>query len=109
MRTQTKIALIVALLAGAVSLQANVTANWAKNCVSCHGKDGRGQTIMGKKVGARDYTDPKVQESFTDEEAFKIIKEGLTKGGKEIKKGFADKLSDEEIKALIAHVRKFKK
>ncbi len=107
MKTQTKIALTVALLAGAVSLQADVVANWNKHCASCHGKDGKGQTVMGKKAGARDYTDAKVQDSFTDEEAFKLTKEGIKKDGKDVMKPYAEKLSDDEIKELVAHILMF--
>ena len=32
---------------------------------------------MGKKHGAKDYTDAKVQDELKDEAAFKAIKEGL--------------------------------
>jgi cytochrome c553 len=109
MKAQTKLVLTVALLAGAVSLQADVAANWSKHCASCHGKDGKGQTTMGKKAGAKDYTDAKVQEGFTDEEAFKVTKEGLKKDGKDVMKPYAEKLSDDEIKELVAHIRTFKK
>ena len=108
MKAQTKIALTAALLVSAVSLQADVVENWNKNCSSCHGKDGKGQTTMGKKAGAKDYTDPKVQESFTDEEAFKATKEGIKKDGKDVMKPYAEKLSDDEIKELVAHIRQFK-
>ena len=79
MKTTTKIAMTVALLVGAGTLQADVAANWKKNCASCHGQDGKGQTKMGKKLGANDYTDPAVQAGFTDEEAFKATKEGIVK------------------------------
>ena len=109
MKTPTRIAMIVALLAGAVSLQADVEANWQKNCASCHGKDGTGKTTMGKKAGARDYTDASVQASFTDEEAIKATKEGIQKDGKNVMKAYGEKLSDEEIKELVAHIRAFKK
>jgi len=109
MRTTTKIALTVALLAGAVSLQADVEANWQKNCASCHGKDGTGKTTMGKKAGAKDYTDASVQAGFTDEEAFKATKEGIQKDGKNVMKPYGEKLTDEEIKELVAHIRAFKK
>lgn len=108
MRATTKIAIIVALLTGAFCLRADVEANWKKNCASCHGQDGKGQTMMGKKAGAKDYTDPKVQEGFTDEEAVKATKEGVKKDGKTVMKPYADKLSDDEIKELVAYIRKFK-
>lgn len=84
---------------------ADVKANWDKHCASCHAKDGTGNTRMGKKADVKDWTDPKVQESVTDDKAFKSVKEGLTEKGKERMKPYADKVSDEEIKALIAHMR----
>jgi cytochrome c553 len=83
---------------------------WDKNCASCHGKDGKGQTKMGQKAGVKDYTDAKVQEGMKDDVAFKSVKEGLKdKDSKELMKPFAEKLSDDEIKSLIAHMRTFKK
>jgi len=84
-------------------------ALWDKNCAACHGRDGKGDTRMGRKAGVKDYTDPKVQESLDDAKAFKSVKEGLTEDGKERMKPFAEKLSDDEIKALIAHMKTFKK
>ena len=87
---------------------ADVKETWDKTCVKCHGADGKGQTKMGQKLGIRDYTDPKVQAAFTDEEAFKALKDGLKdKDGKTQMKP-VEGLSDEEIKGLVQHVRKFK-
>jgi cytochrome c553 len=40
---------------------------------------------------------------------FKAVKEGLKEDGKEKMKPFAEKLKDDEIKTLVAHVRSFKK
>jgi cytochrome c553 len=88
---------------------AEVQANWDKHCVKCHAKDGQGNTRMGRQSGAKDYTNPKVQAELTDEKAFKAIKEGIADKGKEKMKAYGAELSDEEIKALIAHVRTFKK
>ena len=89
---------------------ADVAENWTKNCGSCHGKDGKGETKAGKKAEVKDLTDAKYQDSFTDEQMLKQIKEGMKdKNGKEKMKPFADKLSEEEIKALVAYVRAFKK
>jgi cytochrome c553 len=64
---------------------------------------------MGKKVEAKDYRDPKVQEAMKEIDAIKSVKNGLKQKGVERMKPFADKLTDEEIKALIAHMRTFKK
>ena len=88
---------------------ADAKATYEKDCAKCHGKDGKGDTVMGKKTGAKDYTDPKVQAEMKDDAAFKAIKEGLkSKEGKTLMKPF-DALSDDEIKALVAYMRTFKK
>jgi cytochrome c553 len=110
-RTVAKTAAVLCLFGGALcwSAQAgDVTETWNKDCASCHGKDGKGQTPMGKKFGMKDLTDAKVQAALTDEQAIKDIKEGVTENGKVKMKAFADKLSDDEVKALVAHVRSFK-
>lgn len=93
-----------------VSLAADAKESWTKHCASCHGKEGKGDTKAGKKADVKDLTDAKYQASFTDEQMFKQIKEGMKdKNGKEKMKPFGDKLTDEEIKALVAHVRGLKK
>jgi len=88
---------------------ADVEANWNKHCASCHGKDGSGETRMGKKAGAKDYRDPKIQAEIKPETALKNVKEGMKEDGKEKMKPFAEKLSDDEIKELIAYIKKFEK
>ena len=61
------------------------------------------------KLSAKDLTDPKVQASFTDAKATQSIKEGVKQGGKTTMKAFGGKLTDDEIKALVAYVRTLKK
>jgi mono/diheme cytochrome c family protein len=103
------------LMVGALALAVNtvhavdVGAAYAKHCASCHGKDGKGETKAGKKAKAVDLTDAAYQQKFTDEQAFNDIKNGRKDGDREQMKPFADKLSDEEIKALVAYTRKFAK
>ena len=95
--------------AAALTAAADAKTNWENSCAKCHGTDGKGQTKIGQRVGARDYTDAKVQASFTDEEAFKATKEGLKdKDGKIQMKPYGPALSDDEIKALVAYLRTFK-
>lgn len=102
---------VIAMLA-AVAWTANGTdakALYEKECAKCHGSDGKGDTKMGKKLGAKDYTDPKVQDALTDDAAFKAIKEGLKdKDGKTLMKP-AEGMSDDDIKALVKYMRSFKK
>ena len=97
-------------VAGAVSLHAaDAKENWDKNCTKCHGADGKGKTKMGEKMGAKDYTDAKVQEGLKDDAMTKAIKEGIKDGETTKMKAFGDVLSDDEIKALIKHIRDFMK
>jgi cytochrome c553 len=107
-----KLLLLAAVMgvAAALSAQAaDVKENYKANCAKCHGEDGKGDTKMGKKSGCKDYTDAKVQDELKDDKACKSIKEGMKDGDKELMKPFADKLSDDEIKALVTHMRSFKK
>jgi cytochrome c6 len=97
------------LSTGVILNAAEAKENWTKHCAKCHGEDGKGQTRMGKQAGAKDYTDAKVQAEIKDDKALKVIKEGLVVDGKKKMDPYAEKLSDEEIKALVAHVRTFKK
>jgi cytochrome c553 len=96
-------------LLAATGLGAEVGENWTKHCASCHGKDGKGQTKAGRMAGVKDQTDAQYQAGLKDEKMFTSIKEGLKEAEKDKMKPFKDKLSDEEIKALVAHVRSFKK
>ena len=105
------ITLSVAILAVA-SLSAQAAdgkALYEKDCLKCHGADGKGETKMGKKLGAKDYTDAKVQEELKNDAALKAIKEGFKdKDGKQVMKP-AEGASDEDAKAMIAYMRAFKK
>ena len=101
----------VALVFGGVMAApaAELKALWDQHCVSCHAKDGSGNTRMGKKSGAKDYRDPKIQAELNDEKSLKVVREGIVEKGNERMKAFKDKLTDDEIKQLIAHLRTFGK
>lgn len=77
---------------------------YAKNCATCHGKDGAAKTFKSKFKHAQDLTDAKWQESATDEHVFNSIQNGRGK-----MPAFGKKFSEAEINALVAYVRKFKK
>jgi cytochrome c6 len=74
---------------------------WAQSCASCHGKDGSGNTAMGKKLAVKDYSK---DQGFSDAEATNVITNGKGK-----MKAYKGKLSDADIKALVAYVRSLKK
>jgi len=99
------------LLGGALCWSAtagDATALWNASCAACHGKDGKGQTMMGRKLAIKDLTDAKVQDALTDDQATKDIKEGVTENGQTKMKAFGEKFSDDQIKDLVARVRSFK-
>jgi cytochrome c553 len=92
-----------------IASAADGKALYDSKCKKCHGEDGKGQTVMGKKSGCKDYTDAKVQEAVKDEDALKAIKEGFkNKEGKEVMKP-TEGITDEEAKAIMAYMRSFKK
>ncbi len=109
MKTLIKLSITAMLIAGATLRAADVKENWEKQCQKCHGPDGKGNTKMGRQSGVKDYTDPKVQAEMKDENAVKTIKEGIVEKGKKKMDPYKDKLTDDEIKALIAYMRAFKK
>ena len=108
MKKLITISIAVAAIAAMSVSAADVKETYEKDCAKCHGADGKGETKMGKKLGAKDYTSPKVQAEMKDDKAFKVTKEGLKEGDKVIMKP-AEGLSDDEIKGLIAYMRSFRK
>ena len=108
-----KIALLALPAAFALALTtttafaADGKAVYADNCTKCHGDDGKGATKMGTKLGAKDYSDAKVQAAVSDDQAFKSIKEGMKKDGKTLMK--PSEFPDADIKASIAYLRTLKK
>src|SRR5256885_1326530 len=88
---------------------ADPKTNWSNNCVQCHGPDGSANTAMGKALNAKDLTNAGIQSSFTDAEAAAAIKDGVTKDGVTRMIAFGGKLTEDEIKALVAYVRTLKK
>jgi mono/diheme cytochrome c family protein len=99
----------VSITARAAEPTEETKALWMKHCKKCHGVEGKGETTMGKKMGAKDLTDPKVQAKYTDEQFIKMIKDGVKNKKGKTTMPRAKKLSDEQIKALTAFVRTLKK
>jgi mono/diheme cytochrome c family protein len=79
---------------------------FAKYCASCHGKDGKAQTPIARKLGVKDLT----QSKLTDAEIQKQILEGKRdEHDKEKMPAFKTKLSDDEIKSLVTVVKELRK
>ena len=95
--------LILVVALAPVAFAADGAAIYKAKCASCHGADGKGQSAMGKKMNLRDLGSPEVQKQ-TDKELY-----DWTADGKGKMPAYKDKLSADEIKALVAHMRTFKK
>ncbi len=95
-------------LSAGAALAAPAADNWDNHCSSCHGADGKAQTKMGKKLKIRDYTDAAVQAELKDDAMLKATADGVVVEGKEKMKGYKADLSAEEMKDLVAYIRKFK-
>ena len=103
--------IIIALLAvSAVSVTAaDAKALYEKECAKCHGADGKGETKMGKKLGAKDYSNPKSWEGLTDAAAAKAVKEGFKdKDGKVIMKP-TEGVNDADATAIVDYMKTLKK
>jgi len=94
--------------AAGTALAAPAADNWTDKCASCHGADGKAQTKVGKKLKIRDYTDAAVQAELKDDAMIKATTDGVTVDGKEKMKAYKDTLTADEIKDLVAYIRKFK-
>ena len=90
-------------LISASAFAADGAAVYKAKCASCHGADGAGQTAIGKKMNLRDLGSPEVQKQ-TDAELY-----AWTADGKGKMPAYKGKLSDAEIKALVAFMRTLKK
>jgi cytochrome c6 len=96
--------LLVAVLLVPVAVAEGAAQDLYKSkCAMCHGPDGSGNTPMGKKLGTHDFASPEVQKQ-TDAQ----LTEAITKGKNKMP-AYAGKLSDEQVKQLVAYIRTFKK
>jgi mono/diheme cytochrome c family protein len=88
---------------------AGAPETFAQKCAGCHGKDGKAQTAMGKKLSIKDLTDAKVQAAAKDADWEKAITDGAKDAaGKVVMPGFKGKVTPDDIKALVKVSRDFK-
>jgi len=74
------------------------TATFRTKCAMCHGRDGSGSQV-GKSMNVPDLRSPVVQK-ISDAQLAQIISDG--KGGMP---SFKSSLSEDQIHALVAHIR----
>jgi mono/diheme cytochrome c family protein len=94
-----------AMSGGPVNVGARSAAElYAKNCVSCHGRDGRARTFKGKLKHARDLADSEWHARVSDERIFNSLMNGKGK-----MPAYGKRLSEQEIDSLVSYVRALRK
>jgi mono/diheme cytochrome c family protein len=79
---------------------------YGRQCAGCHGKEGAGDTAMGKRFQLRDLRSTEVQHQ-TDAQLFDIIAKGK-KGAHGSMPGYETSLGHDGIHDVIAFIRQAK-
>jgi len=104
MKMFVRAALISSILLYGISAMAEepdpqFAALYKSKCAACHGPDGKGDTVMGKKLNTRSFHIPEITKA-KDQELIDITAKGKNK-----MPAFEKKLTDVQIKALVAYIR----
>lgn len=107
-RINTVLLMLLVLIPGLAPAGESARENYNAYCVQCHGMKGNGMglNIRDMSVQPRDHTDAKAMSGRSDEDLFKVIKEG----GMAISKSvlmppWAGTFSDNEIHDLVKYLR----
>jgi cytochrome c6 len=92
------LALAIMFVVGA-SVRADGAGDFKAKCAMCHGADGSGGTATGKSLKVRDLGSADVQ-GQTDAQLTEIIT-----SGKDKMPAYKGKLTDDQIKGLVAYIR----
>jgi len=93
---------MLALLFSTYGFAENAADTYKKKCSACHGAKGAGDTLLGKNLKLRPLNSPDVQDK-SDAELTMIISKGRNKMPR-----YDDKLSKDQIHALVEYIRAFK-
>jgi len=91
------------LLVAPLDAQNDAPSLYKAKCSACHGPDGKASTPMAKTLGAHDFASPDVQNQ-ADEQLIAIVTNGKNK-----MPAYKDKLTDDQIKGLVAYIRELGK
>ena len=92
---------VVALIAGAAFAEPDGKALYSAKCTMCHGADGVAKS-MWSKTGVHNLNDAAWQKTKTDADITKIVTDG---SADKKMPGYKDKMSAEEIAAVVKYVR----
>jgi len=80
-------------------------ALYDKHCLSCHGATGKGDGPAGKAMKPPLEGFAVSLKGKSDADIFKATKDGLKAPGKSPMPGYAKKLTDDEINALVKYMK----
>ena len=107
----TMLSALISVAASSQPMPPNGRAIFLANCATCHGEDGRGMRTpaeVGFDLPLPDFTDCVFANREADADWSSIIHEGGPRRAfPRIMPAFGDALSDDEIDAVIGHLRTF--
>lgn len=105
-------AVMAVMLVARVSRAADeVERTWKAKCASCHGNDGKAATAQGKKMKVQDMTTAAWKKEFPADKIKAAINDGVKRekdGVKQEMKGYKDKLTPEQVDALVKYIEGLK-
>jgi len=100
----TFICIVSLLAASTMSFAQKSGADIYKSkCKSCHAADGSGDTAAGKSMKVVSFSSPEIVSASDDD----LIAD--TKNGKGKMPAYANKLTDDQIKEVVAYIRTLQK
>src|ERR1700733_9299516 len=90
---------LAVMFAFGTSVRADGAGDFKAKCAACHGADRTGSTATGKALKVRDLASPDVQ-SQSDAQLTDIVTNGKNK-----MPAYKGKLTDDQIKGLVAYIR----
>jgi mono/diheme cytochrome c family protein len=97
------VAAIVALSLPAYAADPAIQSLYKTKCAACHAADGTASTPAGKKLETRSFLIPEIMKA-PDKELLEITAKGKAK-----MPAFDKKLSEDQIKGLVAYIRELQK
>ena len=102
---QLAVGFLLSLTTAVAGSAADGAALFKQHCALCHGKDGKADTPAAKKFGAKDLSASKAE----DAEIIRQIREGKRDDkGKQLMPAFGEKLSADDVAALLEKVKSFR-
>ena len=80
------------------------TELYDRACSGCHGRNGRGETTMGARLGVPDFTAPAWKKTASGKRLILVVT-----SGHERMPAFKDTFTKAEIKELVTYVRNFQR